>query len=526
MDRRSSTVATIMAPVTFTIDAQDCGGVVASLTELGFVFEPARQARTTTLDTFDGRLHRAGLLLDLDELDESGRLELTLSGRGVVPARVGVVALPRSPGDLPVGPFRSRLERITGLRALMPQMERVTRRRAGAWCNDDGKIVARAFLENETRLLMPASSAALPVTLEIHDVAGYPKWAQRAVERVAALGVARTEGDTAALYARAAGVDSGGFRSSPAVPLDPAAPAVEGFRMVLANLARTIRANWQGTIDQMDTEFLHDLRIALRRTRTVLGAAKGVLAPDVRDGARERFGWLAGLTGPARDLDVYLLEWDLYVNPLEPGVASALAPVRSLLMRRTVNAHAELEAALRSEGASDFIGGWTRWLSEPIGETDRERYAGRPMGVLVAKRIARHHAIVIERGSLIEPTTPADEVHGLRKDAKRLRYLVECFGSLLPDASRRRFVNRLKALQDNLGAFQDAEVHAAMLRGVAQELHEAGASADTMVAIGQLAERLDRQRLDARAEFAERFAAFDTRAARRALKETLAAIAP
>ena len=56
-----------------------------------------------------------------------------------------------------------------------------------------------------------------------------------------------------------------------------ALPAVDGYRAVLANLAITIRANWQGTIDQSDTEFLHDLRIAVRRTRTVLGEAKGVL---------------------------------------------------------------------------------------------------------------------------------------------------------------------------------------------------------------------------------------------------------
>ena len=113
---------------------------------------------------------------------------------------------------------------------------------------------------------------------------------------------------------------------------------------------------------------------------------------------------------------------------------------------------------------------------------------------------------------MIRPQTPADQVHDLRKDAKKLRYLLECFGSLLPDSPRKAFVRRLKALQDNLGEHQDAEVHVTELRAISRELHQDGASSDTMLAIGQLTERLDERRIVARAEFAERFAAYDTKA--------------
>ena len=58
----------------------------------------------------------------------------------------------------------------------------------------------------------------------------------------------------------------------------------------------------------------------------------------------------------------------------------------------------------------------------------------------------------------------------MRKDAKKLRYLLECFGGLLAGGERKAFVKRLKALQDNLGEHQDAEVHADKLRTVADEL--------------------------------------------------------
>ena len=47
------------------------------------------------------------------------------------------------------------------------------------------------------------------------------------------------------------GVELAGFSGSPTVALDPAMPAIDGFRAVLANLADTIAANWQGTIAQI-----------------------------------------------------------------------------------------------------------------------------------------------------------------------------------------------------------------------------------------------------------------------------------
>jgi len=60
-----------------------------------------------------------------------------------------------------------------------------------------------------------------------------------------------------------------------------------------------------------------------------------------------------------------------------------------------------------------------------------------------------------------------------------------------------------------------------MLRAISRELHDTGSSPDTMVAIGQLTERLDQQRLAARTEFAERFADYDTPATSRALDAVL-----
>jgi hypothetical protein len=81
-------------------------------------------------------------------------------------------------------------------------------------------------------------------------------------------------------------------------------------------------------------------------------------------------------------------------------------------------------------------------------------------------------------------------------------------------------------LQDNLGEHQDAEVHIAEVRAIATELHRLGTSSATMLAIGQLNERLEQRRAAAHDEFAVRFAGYDTKATRRTLSTALDALAP
>jgi CHAD domain-containing protein len=407
------------------------------------------------------------------------------------------------------------------VRALLPQLRVSGRRSNGVLRDAAGKVVVTAELHEGVHVVDRSDVDCPATTLEIHEVPGYAKQTDRTLEALRAVGVEESAADTLTLCAAAAGVDLAGFTATATVPLEPAMAAIDGFRLVLANLANTITANWQGTIDQTDPEFLHDLRIAVRRSRVVLANAKQVLPAEILDQTRDELAWLANLTSTPRDLDAYLLEWSKYTDPLGAEVAPRLEPVRDLLEQRRTDGHVALERGLRSERAATLMNSWQAWLTEPSAGDALPARARRPLGPLVAKRITRAHDRLLERGRLIGPDTPAAQVHDLRKDAKKLRYLLECFGSLLPKGARKKYVKRLKALQDNLGEHQDAEVHVHMLRAVATELHETGASADTMVAIGQLTERLDQQRLAARIEFAERFADYDNPATQRALDAML-----
>jgi len=349
-------------------------------------------------------------------------------------------------------------------------------------------------------------------------VAGDAPLAGRPAARVLVVVTCPTERDLVTTVAAAGGHDLAGLSSSPTIPLDPREPALDGFRRVLANLAATIDDNLDGAIADVDIEFLHELRVAVRRSRSVLAEGKGVLPADLRKHYRGAFGWLGEITGPARDLDVYVVGWDDYIAPLAQDGRDSLDRVLAELEKRRKVAHAELSRALRSDRCRTLLAEWNGWLVDP----NLTPLDGRRLGTVIAKRIATAQRGVLTDGRAITPDSPAERLHDLRKDTKKLRYLIECFGGLLPSKGRKAFVSQLKALQDNLGAHQDAEVHLAQLRELAHDLHaRATVDTDALLAMGRLSDHLDRRRAEERAAFVERFAAYDTKTNGRALEALL-----
>src|SRR5581483_426170 len=81
----------------------------------------SRTLRRTWLDTFDWRLHRAGLTLELvTGRGHHGQLVLTCAGGERITEPANGVRWPALATELPPGPVRSRLAEVTRERALLP----------------------------------------------------------------------------------------------------------------------------------------------------------------------------------------------------------------------------------------------------------------------------------------------------------------------------------------------------------------------------------------------------------------------
>lgn len=482
--------------------------------DLTVQWAPRRRTEWTVLDTFDGRLHAAGMRLAV--VKGAGRalvLQGPMKAEQPLPGRV----IPGRAGELPAGPVADQVRRVVGPRALLVQGV-VTAMRSEAVVTD-ASAAAQVGLARYDAAHLTGQPASTTTWVEVTALPRSRRHARRLAARLEAVGLSCLDGDVVDATFAAAGRTFAGHENFPPVALDPDMPSAAGFRTVLDRLAETIEANWDGTVARADVEFLHDFRVAIRRTRSILGAGKQVL-PDIEaDAARVQLGWLAAQTSVTRDLDVYVVQWGRYTAGLAHGVVADLGPLRELLEQRLSEAYVQMAAVLSTPHSRQIILDWREWLQHSHSEVGELGH--QPLGSTVAQLVLRAHRILVQRGRLITADSPAEQVHDLRKDAKRLRYLLESFATLMPEDAQRRFVKRLKVLQDNLGEHQDAEVHVLQLAEFARELQERGAGAEVLLAVGRLTERQDARRNRARKAFAARFAEYDTKATTKALFDAI-----
>ena len=477
--------------------------------------------RSTWLDTFDWRLYRAGLMLELDQARRGGRL-LLRSADGTPQAEQPVTGWPpRRPAlDLPPGPVRDRIMALISPRALLPIVRAVSTASAARLLNADGKTVARLVADHITVTAVapgPAgptaagTTAELPLRLAITEVRGYPGQARRAAALLAGLpGVSHASQSVFTAALTALGRHPAGYTSGVDAEITASMPAPVAVARLLLRLLDTLEQNVDGVLRDIDTEFLHDLRVAVRRTRSAIKLLGGVLPADLDRHYGAEFKWLGDLTTPTRDLDVHLLGFGPMTAQLVAASPADLEPFRAFLLRRRVREFRRLAAALRGPRFRAITDDWRKALLE-IRDAGAPGKRRRPptAAELALSTTGRAFRRIVAHGAAITAESPPESLHDLRKRAKELRYLLEFFAPLHDPVAYRKVVGELKSLQDCLGDFQDGQVQREEIHALADAmLAERAAPAATLLAMGEIAAKLTLSQAEARADFARRFARF------------------
>jgi CHAD domain-containing protein len=529
--------------------------------------ESRRRARQLWLDTFDWRLHAAGLVLRQVNGSGPGELVLTTAAGEAVLSQPLTVPPPAGPSPrrarwpgllsaIPDGALRDRLGPVVQVRALLPLAKAEGTLIRLRVLDDELKTVARITVEDCSLAHPPANTGPantvpantgpantgpantgpantraagpLPPRLTITPVRGYAPAAQRTARLLgAADGFEPGAATASATVLAAAGREPGDYTGKIDVTLAGAMPARQALAVILLRLADTIEANVGFVLRDVDSEFLHDLRVAVRRTRSALKLAGDALPAGLADRFAPEFRWLGDLTTPTRDLDVYLSGLGQMGARLNAAAPGDLDPFHAHLVTRRAAERRKLVRGLRSARFSTLMAGWRAALEEaaapprPPGRGHRRRPQGPDIATMAAARIARAYRRVAKRGAAIAAAgaqgPPAEQMHALRKRIKELRYLLEFFGSLYEPATLRRAVKNLKGLQECLGDFQDAHVQREAIREFAAEMAAqprrtrppaAAELAATLLALGELTGVLHAQQDKARAEVAGRFAEF------------------
>ncbi|HYB30574.1 MAG TPA: CHAD domain-containing protein [Solirubrobacteraceae bacterium] len=471
-------------------------------------------------DTFDGLLHAAGLSL----VHADGALSLFEVDSGVARASLPAEA-PTEPlfaSALPAGSLRESLSALTDVRALLPLVHVHARERLISVLDDEGKTVVRLALE-EPELVDPAGAdSPLRPRLRITGIRGYDKARLQVEATLGELGFKAADQPLVDEAVRAAGRAPGGVPSKIEVPLRGEQRADAAAALVLRALLEVIEANLEGTIADLDSEFLHDLRVSVRRSRAVQRELKGVFEPAELAHFRAECRWLQQATGDARDLDVHVLEFAAMQALVPESMRDDLDPLLEVLRGRRARARRALVTALRSERTLTLLSAWRSFLDGlEVSDEEQRPDAARPIAAVAGERIRKVYRQMVRMGSAIDESSPAEQYHEMRKKGKELRYLLELFGApLYPGEVVKPMIKTLKALQDVLGRHQDREVQIVLLRSLAPEVARAENGEAALLALGALIARLGEEEAAARGEFAARFAEFAAKQQRLVVKET------
>ena len=472
-----------------------------------YTLGPAEQANITRVycDTFDWRLYRDDAVFVFEPENHKAALVHLPSDDEIAAAPMDVVA--RFPVDLPEGVLRTRLAKLVKLRALLPLAKVKVTAYSFPLLDRDDKTVARLVVEH-LRLARGNRSRKLPSVARVAAVTGYGKAAQR-LQRVVARcpGVRPAQSTVFAIALAALDQEPGAHRGGKPALLEPEMRADIATRTVLLSYLDTIEDNQDGVRNDIDSEFLHDLRVAVRRTRTLIGRVRGVFPAAAVERFSVDFKWLGDATSTTRDLDVYLLGFDDYRRSIVPSMRPDLEPLREFLRRRRHRALAELVQVLAAPRYRKLLRDWRNFLT--TAELDEPgASAERPIAGVAGEEIRRIYRKVLRDGRAIGSKSPAVAMHDLRKDAKKLRYLIEAFGSLYDPEAVARMNEVLKRLQDNLGTFNDLDVQSEAMRGFATAMLDEGASPQTLLAMGVLIGHFEERSRETRKRFARRFAEF------------------
>ncbi|MHB8690102.1 MAG: CHAD domain-containing protein [Solirubrobacteraceae bacterium] len=482
-------------------------------------------ARRVYLETFDGRLRAAGLaVVHTRRSDADGPGTLAAIDRDTGAERASLEhGAPNGPLlalDLEPGPLRELLLPIVDVRALLPLVELDCEFADYAVLDDERKTVVRLSLEQASLISEQEPLKSLRPRIRVAGVRGYARERERVGVAARGLGftVARHRLLDEAVIAT--GAAPGGTSSKVGVELLGAQRADAAAAAVLRRLSEVIEANFEGTIDDTDAEFLHDLRVAVRKTRAVLRELRDVFPPTQLAHFRGEFKWLQAVTGPSRDLDVYVLDFDELRSVITESMRADLDPMLRVLRDQRETARRAMVRELSSPRTQTLRRDWDAFLEELVATaTDDRPEAERAIGELAGQRIRKVYRRMLKLGDTIDESSPAEDYHEIRKQGKELRYLLELFGQpLFPGETVKPLVKTLKGLQDVLGRHQDREVQVTRLRELAEPVSALPGRAGALMAMGVLIERLHEQELAARAEFAESYEAFSSEELRKQVK--------
>lgn len=468
--------------------------------KIDFQIASEQYATKTFYDSFDWRLYSAGILCELNQSKSASHISLIDRNTGKCLALENQQEVPSFSNQFQDGRLKTQLDPILEMRALLPLCQLPYQTFHINVLNKDQKTTVRIKLE---------AYENLGSRISLQPLKGYEKAVARVsqlLEKSLALVPIQSSILNSALKLQ--GRKAQDYSSKLVIKLDPELRADRASKVIYRALLKSIKINEAGTIADIDTEFLHDYRVAVRRTRAGLSQIKNVFPDSIVTQYASFFAWLGQITSATRDLDVYLLNYQQYKAALPKSLQEDITPLYTFLKQKQKQAQTELATHLKNPNYIKQLLAWEQFLKEPLPEKGCSNAANLTIKELADQRIWKVYKRLIKEANEITEDSPAESLHDLRKTCKKLRYLMEFFQSLYPADEIKALIKALKGFQSVLGDFQDYEVQENSLKKFSAEMMANKVESNTFLAMGVLVQYLDSMRNAARHDFAKQYKLF------------------
>lgn len=264
-----------------------------------------------------------------------------------------------------------------------------------------------------------------------------------------------------------------GYSEHPVKAITPSLSGADTLADVLKKLIwsclQHFQSNLHGAMTGDAAEYLHQMRVALRRLRVVLHMTEKFCVDPVLAGLNKEVSELCAALGRIR-------EWDVFIaQTLQPICArmsghAGLQALLELSERQRQVSYAELRGAAQSRQFQRLLLRFSIWMNgdywQPHGQ-QRVKVAQHAQD-FATRRLRKLAKRFAQAGQALE-TADAARLHGLRIVAKKLRYSAEFFAGLYGENATVSYLAALGAVQDVLGQINDIAVAHRLLDGLAAD---------------------------------------------------------
>jgi CHAD domain-containing protein/transposase-like protein len=245
-----------------------------------------------------------------------------------------------------------------------------------------------------------------------------------------------------------------------------------GRKTLLFHFAQMLRHE-KGTRLGEDIEELHDMRVATRRMRAAFDIFGPFFKPKVVKFHLKGLRATGRALGRVRDLDVFMEKAQRYIMTVTEQERPGLEPLMNAWQKELSIERNRMLAFLESDRYLRFKQDFNAFLSSPMAEVQpHPETSPKPKLVRhVAPVLIYTHLAMVRSYEAVIANAAIAQLHALRIEFKRLRYLMEFFREVLGEQAK-EVIEELKMLQDHLGDLNDAYVACRILREFVESWQE------------------------------------------------------